>query len=285
MNTASFKLGVVQFAMDSAPERNVASAAEWVRQAHALGAQVVLLPELFSAHYFPREKDPRFFALAHPVSEDPAVRAMSQLAKELQVVIPVSFFEKDGDAYYNSLAVIDADGQQLGLYRKTHIPDGDGYEEKYYFKPGDTGFRVFRTRYATLGVGICWDQWFPEAARCMALMGADILLYPTAIGSEPVTTRDTAAPWRRAMVGHAVSNTMHVAAANRVGNEGGQVFYGTSFVADPWGEILGELDRTEQGVIVREIDVAKARAERDWMGLIRDRQPSQYGAISAIVRE
>ena len=281
---APFKLSVVQFAMDSAPERNIARASEWVRQAHALGAQVVLLPELFSSHYFPREKDPRFFELAHPLSDDPAVRAMTQLAKELQVVIPVSFFEKDADAYYNSVAVIDADGQVLGVYRKTHIPDGDGYEEKYYFKPGNTGFRVWNTRYATLGVGICWDQWFPESARCMALMGADLLLYPTAIGAEPVTARDTAAPWRRAMVGHAVSNTMHVAAANRVGNEGGQVFYGTSFLADPWGEILGELDRTEEGLIVSTIDVAKARAERHWMGLIRDRQPSQYGAISAILR-
>lgn len=282
--TDTFKLGVVQFAMDPAPEKNIARAGEWVRKAHTLGAQVVLLPELFSAHYFPREKDPRFFSLAHSVSEDPAVRTLSAIAKELSVVIPVSFFEKDGDAYYNSVAVIDANGEQLGVYRKTHIPDGDGYEEKYYFKPGDTGFRVFRTRYATLGVGICWDQWFPESARCMALMGADILLYPTAIGSEPITSRDTAAPWRRAMVGHAVSNTMHVAAANRVGNEGGQIFYGTSFVADPWGEILGELDRTEEGVIVREIDVVKARAEREWMGLIRDRQPSQYAAISAILR-
>jgi len=283
--TEAFKLGVVQFAMDSAPERNIQRASEWVRQAHALGAHVVLLPELFSSHYFPREKDPRFFSLAHPVAEDPAVRALTELAKELQLVLPVSFFEQDGGAYYNSLAVIDADGKLLGVYRKTHIPDGDGYEEKYYFKPGNTGFRVWHTRYATLGVGICWDQWFPESARCMALMGADVLLYPTAIGSEPVTERDTAAPWRRAMVGHAVSNTMHVAAANRVGNEGGQVFYGTSFVADPWGEILGELDRNQEGVIISAIDVAKARDERHWMGLIRDRQPSQYGAISAILRE
>jgi len=283
--TEVFKLGVVQFAMDSDPKPNIARASVWVRQAHALGAQVVLLPELFSSHYFPREKDPRFFALAHATAEDPAVRAMSELAKELHVVIPVSFFERDGDAFYNSVAVLDAGGQLLGTYRKTHIPDGAGYEEKYYFKPGNTGFRVWNTRYATLGVGICWDQWFPESARCMALMGADILLYPTAIGSEPLTARDTAAPWRRAMVGHAVSNTMHVAAANRVGNEGGQNFYGTSFVADPWGEILGELDRAEEGLIVSNIDVAKARAEREWMGLIRDRQPSQYGAIGAILRE
>ncbi|MET0387203.1 MAG: carbon-nitrogen hydrolase [Polyangiales bacterium] len=280
----SFKLAVAQFAMGEAPDRNIAAAGDWVRKAHALGAQVVLLPELFSSQYFPREKHPRYFELAHTVQDDPAVRAMSALAAELQVVIPVSFFERDGDNYYNSLVVLDTDGRSVGLYRKTHIPDGTGYDEKFYFKPGDTGFQVFRTRYAALGVGICWDQWFPEAARCMALLGADILLYPTAIGSEPVTERDTAAPWRRVMVGHAVSNTMHVAAANRVGNEGGQIFYGTSFIADPWGEILADLDRTEEGVLVHTIDVAKARAEREWMGLLRDRQPALYGPIGAMLR-
>ncbi|HET8938717.1 MAG TPA: carbon-nitrogen hydrolase [Polyangiales bacterium] len=282
--TETFKLGVVQFAMHAEPERNITRACELVREAHARGAQVILLPELFSSYYFPREKDPRFFALAHSVADDPALRALAPLAAELNVVLPVSFFERDGDNYFNSLMMIDADGSQLGLYRKTHIPDGDGYEEKFYFKPGDTGFRAWKTRYATLGVGICWDQWFPEAARCMALLGADILLYPTAIGSEPVTTRDTAAPWRRAMVGHAVANTMHVAAANRVGNEGGQVFYGTSFVSDPWGEIVAELDRTQEGVLVHAIDVAKAREERAWMGLLRDREPAQYKAISAILK-
>jgi N-carbamoylputrescine amidase len=281
---SQFKLGVAQFAMQASPERNIARACELVREAHARGAQVILLPELFSSYYFPREKDPRFFALAHSVAEDPALRALAPLAAELNVVLPVSFFERDGDNYFNSLMMIDADGSQLGLYRKTHIPDGDGYEEKFYFKPGDTGFRAWKTRYATLGVGICWDQWFPEAARCMALLGADILLYPTAIGSEPVTSRDTAAPWRRVMVGHAVANTMHVAAANRVGNEGGQVFYGTSFVADPWGEIVAELDRTQEGVLVQAIDVAKAREERGWMGLLRDREPAQYKAISAILK-
>lgn len=282
--TDSFKLGVAQFAMSAEPERNIARACELVREAHARGAQVILLPELFSSYYFPREKDPRFFALAHSVADDPALRALAPLAAELSVVLPVSFFERDGDSYYNSLMVIDADGTQRGVYRKTHIPDGDGYEEKFYFKPGDTGFRVFQTRYATLGVGICWDQWFPEAARCMALLGAEILLYPTAIGSEPVTSRDTAAPWRRVMVGHAVANTMHVAAANRVGNEGGQVFYGTSFVADPWGEIVAELDRTQEGVLVQAIDVARARADRGWMGLLRDREPAHYKAISAILK-
>jgi N-carbamoylputrescine amidase len=282
--TNSFKLGIAQFAMDEEPARNIARACDWVRRAHALGAQVVLLPELFSTHYFPREKDARFFELAHPLNDDPAVQALSAIAEELQVVIPVSFFERDGANYYNSLVMIDANGKQLGLYRKSHIPDGSGYDEKFYFSPGDTGFRVFQTRYAALGVGICWDQWFPEAARCMALLGAEVLLYPTAIGSEPETQRDTAAPWRRAMVGHAVSNTMPVAAANRVGNEGGQIFYGSSFITDHWGEIIADLDRHEEGVLVHTIDVARARAEREWMGLLRDRQPALYGPIGATLR-
>jgi len=283
--TESFKLGVVQFAMTDSPAQNIVHAEQWVRRAHELGAQVVLLPELFSTHYFPREKDPRFFELAHTAAEDPAVQVMTELARELEIVIPVSFFERDGNRYFNSVMLIDADGKQLGLYRKTHIPDGAGYEEKFYFEPGDTGFRVFNTRYAALGVGICWDQWFPEAARCMALLGADVLLYPTAIGSEPVTQRDTSAPWRRAMVGHAVSNTIHVAAANRIGDESGQVFYGTSFIADPWGEILADLDRHEQSVLVHTLDVGRAREEREWMGLLRDRQPASYELISAILRE
>jgi N-carbamoylputrescine amidase len=273
-------LAVAQFAMDEQVEVNVARACEWVRAAAERGAQIALLPELFSSRYFPREMDPRFFALAHSVAEDPALRALAPLARELGLVIPVSFFERDGDAYYNSLAVLDADGQNLGVYRKTHIPDGAGYEEKFYFRPGDTGFRVFPSRYGSLGVGVCWDQWFPECARAMALQGADLLLYPTAIGSEPMTGRDTAAAWRRAMVGHAVSNTIHVAAANRVGDEGGQCFYGTSFIVDPWGELMAELNRTEQGLLVRELDLAQARADREWMGLLRDRRPSMYGSLS-----
>jgi N-carbamoylputrescine amidase len=272
-------LGVVQFAMRDEPERNVARAGDMVRLAHARGAQVVLLPELFATHYFPREMDEKHFLLAHTVAEDPSVRALAELARELNVVLPVSFFERHGDAYYNSLVMLDADGANLGLYRKTHIPDGTGYEEKFYFQPGDTGFRAFETRHGKLGAGVCWDQWFPECARAMTLLGAELLLYPTAIGSEPVTPRDTAAPWRRAMVGHAVSNTIFVAAANRVGDESGQVFYGSSFIADPWGEIIAELGRTEEGVIVAELDLAVARAEREWMGLLRDRQPHAYGEL------
>jgi N-carbamoylputrescine amidase len=269
-------LGVAQFSMVEDASRNIARAVEMVRLAHARGANVVLLPELFATPYFPREMDKKFFALAHPASEDPSVRALADVARELSVAIPVSFFERDGDAYYNSLIMLDERGSSLGLYRKTHIPDGTGYEEKFYFRPGDTGFKVWNTRAGCIGVGICWDQWFPECARGMTLLGADVLLYPTAIGSEPVTTRDTAAPWRRAMVGHAVCNTNYVAAANRVGHEGGQVFYGTSFIADPWGEILCDLSRTEEGVLVKELDLARARADRDWMGLLRDRRPECY---------
>jgi N-carbamoylputrescine amidase len=276
----TIQLAVAQFSMVEAPDRNIARATELVRAAHALGAQVVLLPELFATPYFPREIDRKFFALAHTAAEDPSLRALAPLAKELGVVLPISFFERSGDAYYNSLAVLDADGRSLGLYRKTHIPDGTGYEEKFYFSPGDTGFRRYATRYGNLGVGVCWDQWFPESARAMTLLGADLLLYPTAIGSEPVTGRDTSAPWRRAMIGHAVSNTIPVAASNRVGTEGDQVFYGMSFIADPWGEIMAELGRTQEGVCTATLDLAAARSDRDWMGLLRDRRPETYGVLT-----
>jgi N-carbamoylputrescine amidase len=276
----SLQLAVAQFAMVEAPDVNIAKAIELVRAAHARGAQVVLLPELFATPYFPREIDQKFFALAHSAEEDPSLRALAPLAAELGVVIPVSFFERAGDAYYNSLVVLDADGHSLGLYRKTHIPDGTGYEEKYYFSPGDTGFRRYLTRYGSLGVGVCWDQWFPESARAMTLLGADLLLYPTAIGSEPVTGRDTSLPWRRAMIGHAVSNTIPIAASNRVGTEGDQVFYGMSFIADPWGEVVAELGRTEEGVCLATLDLAAARSDRDWMGLLRDRRPETYGVLT-----
>jgi N-carbamoylputrescine amidase len=275
----TLRLAVAQFSMVEDPAVNIARAVELVRAAHAQGAQTVLLPELFATPYFPREMNGKFFALAHSAEQDPALRALAPLAAELQLVLPVSFFERAGDAFYNSLAVLDADGRSLGVYRKTHIPDGAGYEEKFYFKPGDTGFRRFDTRYAKLGIGICWDQWFPETARALTLLGSDLLLYPTAIGSEPQTGRDTAQPWRRAMVGHAVSNTIHVAAANRVGDEGGQLFYGTSFIADPWGDILAELGRGEEGVFCVTLELGTARKDREWMGLLRDRRPETYGSL------
>ncbi len=216
-----------------------------------------------------------------PLSDHPAIRAMQKVAADTRTIIPTSIFEVDGPHFYNSLAMIDARGQVEGVYRKSHIPDGPGYEEKFYFRPGNSGFRVWESPFGKIGVGICWDQWFPEAARCMALMGADILLYPTAIGSEPdEPDLDTAAMWQRAMQGHAVSNTMPVIAANRVGTEAGQTFYGSSFAANEYGEKVAELDRTETGMVVATFDLTAARAHRASMGFFRDRRPDLYGKLT-----
>ncbi|WP_394693785.1 N-carbamoylputrescine amidase [Hyphobacterium sp.] len=256
---------------------NIETVAGLVRQAAAAGANVILPPELFQGPYFCKTQEEHWFATAYPALEHPCVTALQPLAKELGVVIPVSIFEKDGPCYYNSLVMIDADGAALGVYRKSHIPDGPGYMEKYYFRPGDTGFKVWHTRHGKIGVGICWDQWFPESARAMALMGADILMYPTAIGSEPHDdSLDTAARWRRAMQGHAVSNVMPVVASNRVGNEDGQVFYGTSFIADHTGGVVTELDRTETGFITAEFDLEFLNRHRAAWGFFRDRRPEFY---------
>ncbi len=251
-----------------------------VRDAAARGAHVILPPELFEGPYFCREERAEWFAEARTVEDDEAVLRMRAVARELDVVIPVSFFERAGPVHYNSIAIIDA-GKLLGVYRKSHIPDGPGYEEKFYFRPGNTGFRVWRTHRATLGVGICWDQWFPESARAMMLLGADVLFYPTAIGSEPhdpgLDTRD---PWQRAMVGHAVSNVVPVVAANRTGIEGGQQFYGSSFIADARGDKAAELGRTDEGVIVATFDLdALARTRASW-GFFRDRRPELYGVLN-----
>lgn len=260
---------------------NIARVAEHVREAAAMGADVVLPPELFSDHYFCKTQEEHHFQTAYPWAEHPAVLAMQDLAAELSLVIPVSIFEKDGPEYYNSIVMIDADGTFLGVYRKSHIPDGPGYQEKYYFRPGNTGFRVWQTQKGKIGVGICWDQWFPEAARAMALMGADILLYPTAIGAEPQDGElDTAARWRRAMQGHAVSNVIPVVAANRVGDEDGQVFYGTSFIADHTGEIAADLDRTSQGVVTATFDLDEIDRDRAAWGFFRDRRPELYDVLS-----
>ena len=226
-----------------------------VREAAAKGAQVILPSELFQGPYFCVAQEERWFATAHPWREHPCVTALAPLAAELGVVIPISIFEREGPHYFNSLVMVDADGSLLGVYRKSHIPDGPGYQEKYYFRPGDTGFKVWDTRFGRIGVGICWDQWYPEAARAMALMGAEVLLYPTAIGSEPHdASLDTAAPWRRAMQGHAVSNVIPVVGANRIGFEpwagypgGGQGFYGSSFIADHRGDLVAELGRERGG--------------------------------------
>lgn len=264
---------------------NLANVSRLVREAHARGAQVVLPPELFEGEYFCRVEDEGLFAQARPVGEHPAVRAMQALAAELKVHIPTSFFEADGPHHYNSLAMVDPHGKVAGVYRKSHIPDGPGYEEKFYFRPGNTGFKVWDGpaadgRATTLGVGICWDQWYPETARAMMLMGAELLFYPTAIGSEPHDEGlDTARLWRRAMVGHAVSNVVPVVAANRVGCEHGQTFYGTSFITDERGDILAELDREEEGVITALLDLDRVRRHRAAFGFFRDRRPELYGRL------
>lgn len=259
------------------PAANIARVEELVRHAAKQGGEIILPPELFSDHYFCKTQDERHFASAYPSSAHPTVTAMQTLAAELGVVIPVSIFEKDGPEYFNSVVMVDADGAMLGTYRKSHIPDGPGYQEKFYFRPGDTGFRVWDTQKGRVGVGICWDQWFPEAARAMALMGADVLLYPTAIGAEPQDpSLDTAARWRRAMQGHAVSNVIPVMAANRVGEEDEQVFYGTSFIADETGEIVADLNREETGIITAEFDLERIDRERAAWGFFRDRRPDLY---------
>ncbi|MDX2289581.1 MAG: N-carbamoylputrescine amidase [Hyphomicrobiaceae bacterium] len=257
---------------------NIARTDMLVRSAAAKGAQVVLPSELFQGIYFCTRQDPRWFATAYPTAEHPCVVALSRLAAELQVVIPISFFEKDGPHYYNSVAIADADGTVLGVYRKSHIPDGPGYMEKYYFRPGDTGYRAWTTRYARIGVGICWDQWFPEAARAMMLAGAEVLFYPTAIGSEPYdTSLDTHLMWQRAMQGHAVSNAVPVVAANRIGledNDGArQRFYGHSFIADHTGSLVETLDAETDGIAVHTLDLTQIESYRaDW-GFFRDRRP------------
>lgn len=271
-------LGVLQSAFSEDMHANIETVKELVREAAGKGAQVILPPELFQGPYFCTSQEERWFATAYPALEHPCVTALQPLAAELGVVIPVSIFERDGPRYYNSLVMLDADGKALGTYRKSHIPDGPGYQEKYYFRPGDTGFKVWNTRFGRVGAGICWDQWFPESARAMALMGAEVLLYPTAIGSEPHDdSLDTAARWRRAMQGHAVSNVIPVAAANRVGDENGQLFYGTSFICDHTGEVVSELDRREQGVAVARFDRSFLDRHRAAWGFFRDRRTDLYG--------
>ncbi len=273
-------LAVLQSALTDDPDKNIKRVSDLVREAASKGADVILPSELFEGHYFCTTQSEENFLRAHPWKSDPGVVAMAKLAGELGVVIPVSIFEKAGPAYYNSVVIADADGSLLGVYRKSHIPDGPGYQEKYYFRPGDTGFRVWDTKKGRVGVGICWDQWFPEAARAMALQGADVLLYPTAIGSEPHdASLDTAARWRRAMLGHAVSNVTPVAAANRVGEENGQVFYGTSFISDHTGEVMGDLDRKQEGVVIATIDMDEVDRARAAWGFFRDRRTDLYGPL------
>ena len=273
-------VAALQLAFGPQIDTNIANVTRLVREAAGRGAQVVLPPELFEGEYFCRVEDEGLFATARPVAEHKAVRAMQALAAELAITIPTSFFEADGPHHYNSLAMIGPDGAVQGVYRKSHIPDGPGYEEKFYFRPGNTGFKVWPGAGTTLGVGVCWDQWYPETARAMMLMGAEVLFYPTAIGSEPHDeSLDTARLWRRAMVGHAVSNVVPVIAANRVGNEHGQTFYGTSFITDERGDILAELDREEEGVITATLDLDRVRRHRAAFGFFRDRRPELYGRL------
>ena len=270
-------LAAIQFSPSDDAQDNITRVAGFIREAAAKGADVVLPPELFCGHYFCKTQEEEHFARAEEWTDHPAVRQLSELAAELGVVIPVSIYEKDGPLYFNSVVMIDADGTPLGVYRKSHIPDGPGYQEKYYFRPGDTGFRTWSTLKGRIGVGICWDQWFPEAARAMALMGADALLYPTAIGAEPQDAGlDTAARWRRGMQGHAVANVIPVVAANRFGDEQGQVFYGTSFITDETGEIVTDLGRKEEGVLVATFDLDHIDRARAAWGFFRDRRTDLY---------
>ncbi|WP_435199226.1 N-carbamoylputrescine amidase [Qipengyuania sp. 902] len=262
-------------------QTNIAAVGEMVEQAAARGAEIVLPPELFAGPYFCQVEDEALFARARPTLEHPSVVAMRKLAARLKVAIPTSFFERDGHHYYNTLAMIGPDGEIMGTYRKSHIPDGPGYEEKYYFRPGNDGFKVWDLMGTRIGVGVCWDQWYPEAARVMALMGAELLFYPTAIGSEPYDAEfDTSRMWQRAMQGHSVSNCMPVIAANRIGKEGNADFYGHSFITNEWGDKLVEFGREEDGVLVATLDLDQAAIHRAGMGFFRDRRPQLYGRIA-----
>lgn len=282
-------IAVIQAAFSEDLEANLATVERLTREGAGRGAQVILPPELFQGPYFCVRQEERWFAGAHPWREHPCVARLAPLAGELGVVIPISIFEREGPHFFNSLVMADADGALLGLYRKSHIPDGPGYQEKYYFRPGDTGFRVWATRFGRLGVGICWDQWYPEAARAMTLAGAEALLYPTAIGSEPHDpSLDTALPWRRAMQGHAVANVIPVAGANRTGFEpwpdypgGGQRFYGSSFICDHRGDLIANLSPDEEGVGLATFDLDFLDTHRAAWGFFRDRRPDLYGALTA----
>lgn len=278
-------VAAVQMRCTSDCEDNIRRAEEMVCAAASKGARIILLPELFETLYFCQEKNEMHFGLAVKREENRAIRRFRVVADELKVVLPISFFECNGTDYFNTTAVIDADGSILGFYRKTHIPDGPGYEEKYYFKPGDTGFQVWKTRYGTIGMGICWDQWFPEAARCMTLLGAELLLYPTAIGAEPHRPEvDSKNHWQICMQGHAAANIIPVIAANRTGAETvgnyTNAFFGSSFITDYRGEIVAAADRVSETIITAEFDPDEINAYRDYWGLLRDRRPEMYGCIT-----
>lgn len=280
-------VAVTQMVCSKTYETNVNKAERVVRDAAARGANIILLQELFSGPYFCKVQDFAYFSLAQKAAESDLIKRFTALARELNVVLPISFFERANQAYFNSVAMIDADGTVMGIYRKTHIPQGPGYEEKYYFSPGDTGFKVWDTRFAKVGVGICWDQWFPEAARSMALMGADILLYPTAIGSEPkMPGYDSQPHWQRTMQGHSAANVIPVCASNRIGTEKDQdiemTFYGTSFITGNTGEILAQCDRKTEDLRIISFNFKEIETMRAGWGLFRDRRPSMYGTLGCL---
>lgn len=281
----TISVAAIQTSYGADMQANIDKTIDLIRQAASRGAQVILPSELFQGPYFCVSQEEHWFATAHPWREHPAVVQLQPVAKDLGVAIPVSIFEREGHHYFNSLVMIDADGEALGIYRKSHIPDGPGYQEKYYFRPGDTGFKVWNTRFGRIGVGICWDQWYPESARAMALLGADILMYPTAIGSEPQDeSLDTALPWQRAMQGHAVSNVTPVVAANRIGHETvtevGQTFYGHSFIADHRGDLVEQM-KDEEGVLVHTFDLDFLDQYRAAWGFFRDRRPELYASLAS----
>lgn len=277
------KVALVQMSMSWNIKDNLKKADDLVSLAASKGANIILLPELFMTPYFCQTEDYNHFALAQSVTNSSLIKHYQELAKEFGVVLPISFFEKAGNCYFNSLVVIDADGTVIDLYRKSHIPTGQCYEEKFYFTPGDTGFKVFKTKFGVIGVGICWDQWFPEAARIMALKGAEILFYPTAIGSEPVLPKDSKAHWQQVMRGHAAANIMPVVASNRFGEEkqdgSSMTFFGSSFIADEYGNLLEEMDRTSSGVRVVEFDLEAIKKQREGWGVYRDRRIDLYQDI------
>ena len=281
------KVAATQMACSSDKNTNIANAEKLVREAAAQGAQIILLQELFEWLYFCQVEKTEYLEMATEMENNTAINHFSKVAKELGVVLPISFFEKKNNARFNTIAIIDADGSNLGTYRKTHIPDGPGYEEKYYFNPGDTGFKVWQTRYAKIGVGICWDQWFPETARCMALMGAEILFYPTAIGSEPPAPGyDSRDHWQTCMRGHSAANIVPIVASNRIGTETFDpshiTFYGSSFITDNKGQFLAQADRETEGILVAEVDLDHFAAERVSWGLFRDRRPEKYGPLMTL---
>jgi len=281
-------VAATQMACGPSATANIARAEALVRQAAAAGAQIILIQELFETPYFCQDERHQFFALAKPLADNAVVQHFAPIAKELGVVLPLSVFERAGQSFFNTVVILDADGTNLGFYRKTHIPDAPGYAEKFYFSPGDTGFKVWQTKYATIGVGICWDQWFPETSRAMALLGAEILLFPTAIGTEPQAPDwDSAGHWQRTMQGQAAANIMPLVAANRIGTEAGQngtcmSFYGSSFIADQTGAKLAEAGRTEEAVITASFDLDAIAELRAYWGIFRDRRPEMYAPLLTI---